>query len=168
MNQFNTYDHYPAFTIILSNLVPFVIYAIGAYIIYRLGLFWMVIYLPYILIMEIRLLKESCVNCYYYEKYCAFGKGKLSTLFFKKGTAEVFVKRKVSWLILLPDLLITLIPLLTGIALLLINFSWLILALLIVLAILTTGGNGFVRNTLACKFCRQRVIGCPAEQLFDK
>jgi hypothetical protein len=29
-------------------------------------------------------------------------------------------------------------------------------------------GNGFIRVSLACKFCRQRELGFPAEQLFDK
>lgn len=168
MKQFNTYEHYPVLTVILSNLVSFIIYAIGAYIIFQFCPLWMAFYLIYILILEIRLLKESCVNCYYHGKYCAFGKGKLSALLFKKGTTETFLKKEVTWLALLPDLLVSLVPLLLGIALLLIDFSWLALSLMITLVILTTVGNGFVRSNLACKFCRQRTIGCPAEQLFNK
>jgi hypothetical protein len=34
--------------------------------------------------------------------------------------------------------------------------------------LLTFIGNGLVRGSLACKYCKQREIGCPAEQLFNK
>jgi len=27
-------------------------------------------------------------------------------------------------------------------------------------------GNSYVRGSLACKFCRQRQLGCPAEKMF--
>ncbi|MFH1684097.1 MAG: hypothetical protein ABIA67_04360 [Candidatus Margulisiibacteriota bacterium] len=27
---------------------------------------------------------------------------------------------------------------------------------------------GYLRGSLACKFCKQRELGCPAEQLFSK
>jgi hypothetical protein len=119
-------------------------------------------------VLEIRVMKRSCVNCYYYGKYCAFGKGKISSLFFKKGTPKAFLKRKISWKDILPDFLVSIIPLIAGIVLLILNFNWLLLILIVLLAILTSAGNSFVRGSLACKFCKQREIGCPAEQLFNK
>ena len=68
----------------------------------------------------------------------------------------------------MPDFLVSLIPLGVGIALLVRSFSWLVLLLLIVLLGLASAGTGFVRGQLACKYCRQRELGCPAEQLFSR
>jgi len=36
------------------------------------------------------------------------------------------------------------------------------------LLLLATAGKGAVRSSLACKRCRQRELGCPAERLFAK
>ncbi|MCD4752981.1 MAG: hypothetical protein K8R40_07915 [Anaerolineaceae bacterium] len=168
IEQPETYENYPCWIIIISNLVSIVIYLIGAYIIYQLGIIWLLIYLLYIFGLEIRLMKKSCVNCYYYGKFCAFGKGKLSALFFKKGSPKAFRKDKITWKDILPDFLVSVIPLIVGIVLLILNFNWLILSLIILLVILTSAGSGFVRGSLACKFCKQRELGCPAEQLFNK
>jgi hypothetical protein len=29
-------------------------------------------------------------------------------------------------------------------------------------------GNAVVRSQLACRYCRQREIGCPAQRLFER
>ena len=162
------YENYPCWIILVSNLISISIYLIGAFIIFQLGLIWLLLYLIYIFGLEIRLLKNSCTNCYYYGKFCAFGKGKISSLFFKKGNPDKFTQRKITWKDILPDFLISLIPLIVGIVLLIINFNSLMLLLIVILVILTTTGSGFVRRSLACKFCKQRELGCPAEQLFNK
>ena len=162
------FENYPCRIMIFSNFVSILIYIIGAYIIFQLGIIWLIVYLLYILWLEIRLMKRSCVNCYYYGKFCAFGKGKLSSLFFKKGNAEAFFKDKLTWKNILPDFLVSITPIIIGVVLLILHFNWLILALIVLLIILTSVGNGFVRGSLACKYCRQREIGCSAEQLFKK
>jgi hypothetical protein len=168
MGESESFENYPCRTLIISNLISIGIYLIGAFILYQLGLGWLLIYLLYVLWLELRLLKTSCTGCYYYGKYCAWGKGKISSLFFKKGTSKKFIDGKITWKDIIPDFLVTLIPLIVGIALLIIKFDWLMLIILVVLVLLTTAGNGFVRGTLACKFCKQREIGCPAEQMFNK
>lgn len=163
-----TFENYPCSTILKSSLVSITIYLIGAYIIYQLGIVWLLLYLLCIIAFEIRLMKKSCANCYYYGKYCAFGKGKLSSLIVKKGNPEAFRNRKITWKSVLPDFLISLVPAIAGIALLISRFSWLTLLLVVLLLILAFAGNGFVRSSLACKYCKQRELGCPAERLFNK
>ncbi len=153
---------------LISNFVSVLIYVIGAYLIYQFGIIWLIIYLLYILVLEIRLMKRHCVDCYYYGKCCAFGKGKISSLFFKKGNPKRFIKNKITWKDILPDFLVSIIPIVAGIVLLIMKLSWQILILIILLTILMSAGNGFVRGSLACKFCKQREFGCPAEQLFNK
>jgi hypothetical protein len=69
---------------------------------------------------------------------------------------------------MIPDVLVSLIPLLIAIALMIVKFNLLILLATIIMISLTTIGNGFIRGNLTCKYCKQREIGCPAEQLFSK
>ena len=167
MNKIECYEDYPYWIIVVSNLLQLSIYTIGVIIIKPLGIIWVLIYLAYIILLEIRLLKKSCVDCYYYGKRCAFGKGKLCSLFFKKGNKESFAGN-FTWVDLIPDMLVAIIPLLIGIVTLIINFNWLLLSLVILLFLLVSTGNGLVRGSLACKYCKQREIGCPAEKLFNK
>ncbi|MFH0876534.1 MAG: hypothetical protein V1859_11460 [archaeon] len=168
MPHLKSYENYPCGIILISNLVSIVIYSIGAYILSQLGNIIVLFYILYLIALEINLMKSHCVNCYYYGKFCAFGKGKLSAVFFKKGNSKKFVEHKITWKELLPDLLVSLVPMVAGIVLLILKFNWIMLALIILLVVLTTVGNGFVRGNLACKFCKQKELGCPAEQLFNK
>ena len=167
MNKIECYENYPYWIIMVSNLLTLSIYTIGIIIIKPLGIIWLLIYLAYIIFLEIRLLKKSCVDCYYYGKLCAFGKGKLCSLFFKKGNKEGFTV-DFTWVDLIPDMLVAIIPIIIGIVMLIMNFNWLLLSLIILLFLLVSTGNGLVRGSLACKYCKQREINCPAEKMFNK
>jgi hypothetical protein len=162
------YDNYPYRFIIISNLLQYIIYIIGAYIIFLIGIVWLIPYFIYIVILEIRLLKKSCINCYYYGKLCAFGKGKVSSLFFKKGNPKKFIEYQINWIDIIPDLLVFLIPMVLGIYLVLTKFNFIILILVVLLFCLGFVGNGIIRGSIACKYCKQRELGCPAEKLFNK
>ena len=168
MKKENVFENYPLWIVFCSNFVSITIYLIGAFIIYQIGLIWLILYLIFILYLEFRLMKLHCVDCYYYGKTCAFGKGKISSIFFKKGRAEKFCKIKITWKNILPDFMVSLIPLIVGLILLIIKFDWFLLVLIILLILLAFVGNGFIRSNLACKYCKQRKIGCPAQKLFEK
>lgn len=168
MKESKYYEEYPPWIILFSNIVSVAIYAIGAFVMYRIGIVWLVLYILYIVLLEMRLLRKSCVNCYYYGKNCAFGKGKLSCLFFKKGNPAEFSKQQITWKDILPDFMVSVVPLVAGIVLLIMDFEWLFALLLLALLLLTFIGNGFIRGSLACRYCKQREIGCPAERLFSK
>jgi len=161
------YENYPLSFLLVSNLFQIAIYVIGAIILYHLGIFFLILYLIYVLFLEFRVMKKSCINCYYYGKYCSFGKGKIASVLFKKGNKD-FAKKEISWKDILPDFLVSIIPILIGIILLTIQLSWLILISIVMLLVLTFAGNALVRGNLACKFCKQRKLGCPAERLFNK
>lgn len=162
------YENYPFCVIAFSNLVSIIIYGIGAFIVYQLGLLLFVLYVLYIAFLEIRLLRCHCTICYYYGKKCAFGKGKLSSLFFKKGNPQEFCQKQMAWKDLIPDFLVSIIPLVIGTIILIRDFNWLILSLMITLILLASAGTGFIRSSLACKHCKQLDLGCPAAQLFSK
>ena len=163
------YENYPAWIVIVANALSLAIYSIGSIVVVRLGLQWLLIYLAFILVLELRLLGKSCVHCYYYGKRCAFGKGKLCSLFFKKGEApERFYNKKITWKELIPEMLVPFTPIIIGIILLINQFEWLLLLFIFVLFLLTSAGNGFVRSALACKYCKQQEVGCPASNFFLK
>jgi hypothetical protein len=162
------YDSFPVRVVILSNLVSILIYSSGFFITLQLGWIDSILYLLFILVLEYRLLSKHCVNCSYWGKTCGFGKGYISSLFFKRGDPSKFCKNNITWKDMIPDALVSLIPLLIAIVLMIIKFELILLFATIILIALTTIGNSFVRGTLTCKYCRQRETGCPAEQLFSK
>ena len=168
MNKDRYFENYPFCIVFSSILVSAAIYLIGAVIIYMTGLAWLILYLIFLGILEFRLMKGHCVKCYYFGKTCAFGRGKLSSIFFKKGNSNEFNKMNMTWKSILPDFLVSLIPLVTGIVLLIEDFDWILLSMVVLLIILTFAGNAFVRSQRACKYCKQRQRGCPAQKLFDK
>jgi hypothetical protein len=168
MQEPGCYENYPAIIVVTSNLVSLLIYGIGAYILYRFSLIWAIIYIVFIILLEIRLLGWHCVDCYYYGKTCAFGKGYLSSRIFPRGRPGQFNQRKMKLTDILPDFLVFIVPGLAGVLLLVQEFSWIILGLIILLVFLGFFGNALVRGQLACRHCKQRGIGCPAEQMFNK
>lgn len=162
------YASYPIRIWVLSNLFSLIIYGSGFLIISRVGLIFSFVYLIYILALEYRLIRYHCVNCYYYGKFCGFGKGRLSSWFFKQGETLNFCKGDMTWKDMIPDILVSLIPLVIGIILLIVKFDYVILSALLLLLVFTTFGNSFIRGKLTCKYCKQKELGCPAYVLFDK
>jgi hypothetical protein len=75
------HKNYPATTVIASNPVSFLNYGIGIYILFRFGLIRVIGNVLFILLLEFRLPGGHCMDCYYYGRTGAFGKGYLSSLF---------------------------------------------------------------------------------------
>lgn len=162
------HNNYPLRIVFLSNTVSFLIYGTGSFILIHLSWIITTLYLAYIFILEFRLIRNHCINCFYWGKTCGFGKGRLSSWIFKKGDTSKFCQKEMSWKNMIPDLLVTLIPLITGIVIIIIKFDFIILITVVLLLLLSTAGNGFIRGTLICKYCKQRELGCPADKLFNK
>ncbi|MBN1579835.1 MAG: hypothetical protein JXA89_03970 [Anaerolineae bacterium] len=168
MEQTNRYDTYPVWIVLVCNLVSIAIYVLGATILADFGWWVSGLYLLGCLWLEIRVLQKSCVNCIYYGKRCGTGKGRLCALLFKQGDPRIFAERTISWVDVLPDFLVSLVPLVGGIVLSFVAFSWLRLVAMFVLIGLAFGGSAALRGSLLCKYCKQGEIGCPAAQLFEK
>ena len=165
----SAHERYPTGTVLLSNALTFLTWTIGAYIIWTaLGIAFSLLFIAYCILIELNLLRRSCVSCYYYGKTCFSGRGRCCSALFKRGNAGDFAGREITWVDMLPDILVSVIPITCGIGVMIVDFSWLVLALLLALVGLTTMGNALVRGRLACKYCRQRTLGCPAERLFQK
>ena len=168
MENNKTYEDFPIWIPLLSCVLSLAIYALGAYIFWFLYIPLTAAYIIYCLWIEYRILRFSCVNCYYYGKTCGLGRGKLCAMLLKKGNPERFIEKEIAWKDLIPDFLVLIFPLIGGIIILISDFNWLILVLMVILVILSMGGNAVIRGSLACKYCKQKELGCPAEQLFNK
>jgi len=166
MEKNNCYENYPFSTVLLSMLFESLIYASGAFIMYILSPWAMLVYLLFLGYSQYSLFKNSCSNCYNYGKICFSGKGKIAALFFKKGDPDAFTNKKITPLDLIPDMLLSFVPVITAIYLMIRSFNFAILTALIILLLLTFWGNAFIRSRLACPNCHQRELGCPAERMF--
>ncbi|NQT02170.1 MAG: hypothetical protein HQ580_09115 [Planctomycetes bacterium] len=168
MQNNKAYENFPLWIPLLSWVLSLSIYALGAYIFRLLYIPLSAAYIIFCLWIEYRILRFSCVNCYYYGKTCGLGRGKLCALLFKKGNPESFIEKKIAWKDLIPDFLVLIFPLIGGIVILIKDFTWLILVLMVVLVMLSMVGTAFIRGSFACKYCKQKELGCSAEQLFNK
>ncbi|MBN2223884.1 MAG: hypothetical protein JW765_04330 [Deltaproteobacteria bacterium] len=163
-----TFSSYPLRYVLLSNALSLSIYALGAVIIAPVGWWAVGLYLLLCLGLEVNVLARSCVDCAYYGKTCAFGKGRVCGLFFNRGDPARFAAREISWTALIPDFMVFLIPAVVGVVLLVMDFVWWRAALIGLLLAVSFAGNAAVRSSFACKYCKQRETGCPAEKLFSK
>jgi hypothetical protein len=164
----STFENYPLRMVAPTVLVQLAIYVLGGILVLRFGAAFPAVYAACILGLEYRVLQNSCRSCSYYGKTCCFGRGRLCTLVLGKGDPEKFAEREIGWTDVLPDFLVSTVPLLAGIILLVIRFDALLLAEVMALALLAFPATGFIRKAWACRFCRQREAGCPAEQLFAR
>lgn len=162
------HDSCPIWMAILSVLLTLLIYVLGVLILIRASIILAMIYILYCVWVELRVLTKSCVNCCYYGRVCGLGKSVLCTMLFKRGDPDKFLNRKISWLHVLPDLLVTVVPLLVGVVLLIVHVRWSTAFLMVLLFLLSFVGTAVLRGSLTCKYCKQRKLGCPAEQLFSK
>ena len=161
-------QRYPFYIVFLSVLHSIGVYFLGSLILYLLFPWLIIPFVFYIIFLEYRLLRYSCTSCYYFGKTCAFGKGSLSALFFRKREASEFSEKCISWKHLAPELLLTIVPLFIATYLLITSFSWIVLISMLLLFLFSSVGNSYIRGQLACAHCRQKELGCPAFDLFNK
>jgi small-conductance mechanosensitive channel len=163
------YDGYPVGLIILANILILAVYVSSAYILFALSLITGILYVTYLVLLELYFLKEGCIHCCYYGNLCAFGKGAVAALFFKAGDPEKFCERELGFKDFIPQVLVVLIPLIVGIALLISRgFNLLILTAMIYPVFSWFVVNPILYGKLACIHCKQGSICCPAFKFFTK
>jgi hypothetical protein len=166
MQEKESFESFPLWIVILCGSITISIYALGAYVLAGFGILAVILYVLYCLGVEWMVLRRSCVDCYYYGKRCGLGRGRLCSVLLKKGDPRRFVDRHVSWADMLPDFLVAILPIAGGVVLSIRDFVWLRVAALALLVVLSFAGNAVSRGVLACRYCKQRDIGCPAANLF--
>jgi hypothetical protein len=168
MKKIKPYENFPLWMPFVAVIVSIIGYFLGALILSGFGLLFVALYLIYCLFIELLVIFRSCKDCYYYGKICGLGKGKIAPLFTKKGKPKRFLEKKISWYDLIPDFLVGIIPIIGGLILLVNDFSFITLGLIILIVIIFFGGAGFIRGSFACKYCKQKELGCPAQKIYSK
>ena len=166
-----TFEKYPAWMILVYYLASFSVYLAGLYLVYLIWPVFAIFLFVYIIYLEISVLREGCVRCYYYGKRCVCGKGKVAKIFMKKDEKRKFYERKITMKDMIPSFLPMIITLIAGIYLVVqglpaINF--LVIGIAVWPLIVTFFGNPIVYGKLACPHCKQRELGCPACDFFMK
>lgn len=168
MKKTSRYEDFPLWIPLIAVLVSVISYGIGAMILSGFGIIFALLYIIYCIFVELYVIFRSCKDCWYYGRICGLGKGKIAPLFVKKGDTKKFADRDISTVHLIPDFMLVIFPLIGGVILLVLDFSFVLLGLLIILAIIFFSGTALIRGTFACKYCKQKDIGCPADEIFNK
>jgi hypothetical protein len=168
MEKPSTFTSFPLGYVVITNAANLLTYGLGAVIVAVMGWWAVVAYLVFCVAFELDIMARGCVDCYYYGKTCAYGKGRLCALLFSRGDPKRFAAREISWAALVPDFLIFLVPAVVGAVYLFIGFAWWRAALIGALLVVFAFRSVAVHILFSCRFCRQREIGCPAEKLFSK
>ncbi len=163
-----TYENYPWHIVAIVNLITFTLYGVGIYLLYVIMPLLALIYIFYLIYLEIQFYKKRCTCCYYYGKTCAFGKGRIAAVLFKKDNDREFSNRQICFKDILPQMFISIIPVVSGIYLLIKDFNWLVVALTVWPFVVMFAGNPVIYGKLACRSCRQGELGCPAQEFFKK
>lgn len=155
----------PKSGIIVGNMVMMAWIALGTvacWLLYPLAA-W--IYLPAAVVLVFVVLRGLvCTNCYYYGKWCPIGWGKLSALFFKKGSVERFGTSAGVRLAPMVYGLLSLVPIVLIVVALVREFS-VAGVVVLVLLLVVFAYSGAVSRTRACTHCKMRLIcpGCAAK-----
>jgi hypothetical protein len=155
---------YPWYIIILRWIILSIIFALGIYIIYQLSQILAWIYILYSVFgLTLVLPLVRCVHCYYYDRWCNVGWGKMAKYLFKKGNQEEYISKYPFAILLYP---LWLFPLLIAIILLLRgrNLVSLISLLAYVLLLII---EKLVLRFVACQNCHQKNF-CPALPFREK
>ncbi len=153
-------EEHPTGQIIVGNLAMLLIVALGTiacfYIYVPLALIYPIFSL---LMIYVVLRKIVCTNCYYYNKKCPIGWGKLAALLFKQGKIENFNKSIGLKIAPLFYSLMMIVPIILIIISIYWLFSWIKIIILILLFLLMIY-SGSISRKMSCSNCKMRLI-CP-------
>ena len=158
-SQVVRFDRYPLAIAILENSVWFSIYALGSVLFLQLETWTAGAFAAYcVLSMYLVIPKLICTHCSYFGSICHSGQGRIASLLFTKSDQTTFSAHFRSMTLAAP---VFLAPLIAGLALTLIRFSWQILGTTLVFGVLALWCSRMVTLRLGCPHCKQQPI-CPA------
>ena len=160
MNERNEiYNNFPWSTPFLENMVWLGVYLLGSAIFAIISLWVSAAYFVYCLVsMYLLIPRFVCTHCSYYGMTCHSGQGRLAALLFSKRDTELFSSCFKNMRFAAP---VFLAPLVTGLILSFLHFSWGCVASTIGFGILALGCTRMVTKRLGCPHCGQKPI-CPA------
>jgi len=166
-----TFEKYPVWMILVYYFFSVSVYLAGLYLVFLIWPLFSLLFFVYIVFLEVQVLREGCVRCYYYGKRCVCGKGRIAKVFMKKDEKRKFGEKEVKMKDMIPSMLPMIITLIAGIYLVILslpNINFIVIGIAVWPLIVTFFGNPIVYGKLACPHCKQRELGCPACEFFMK
>ncbi|RLD60579.1 MAG: hypothetical protein DRJ01_09405 [Bacteroidetes bacterium] len=108
----NGKDSYSIITIIFENIAFILNWSLAFYLLMPFKFHGIsllsFIYLLILIVVQILLKKHNCTSCFYYDKWCHLGWGKLSSFLFKQDSGNVIIGMRLSfsYILQLPVILI--------------------------------------------------------------
>jgi len=111
--------------------------------------------------VQVLLKKHNCSGCYYYDKLCHLGWGKISSAFFKQDSGDLKVGSKLSLFYIMPPPIILITSIIFDVVEKVLWMYWAFLVLYLVLNIVT-----FPLRKKSCGLCvmRQVCVGSAVKQ----
>ncbi len=145
--------------LILSNFLNMSTYTLGTILIYFLNLYYAILYILFCIIAVILFWKFICSYCPSFGRArCSSGYGRAAAYLFKKGETRKFSKMFKLYIPFLS--LIWFLPLISGIYLLLSEFSWTQIIILILFIIISFIILPYYSRIHSCKKCPNKKV-CP-------
>lgn len=151
------YEQYPLRVVLLRNLMDVGVYALGAAIVSGFGPWAAAGYLVYCGAAMVWILRFRCAYCYYYGKRCHAGGGLACARVFRKRDEAQFAARMKYAAAIFPAWTV---PVVSGVTLLVLDFRWPLLVLVVVFIPYTFILNVAVMRRLGCAR-RKQSHDCP-------
>ena len=153
------YESFPKTTVAYNLLTLGGAIVVGMVVLAQLGIWFVIGYLALLALTGYGMLALICARCYYYDRRCATGVGKVVALLFEKGQEEEFGQTASQKAILPLLAVVLLLPVVGGIASLAVGYSTLrLVSLIALLALLAAGLAPHPR--LVCSHCKLAEKGC--------
>ena len=160
-------ESFPMYQIIGENLLYLAMWVLAGYLLWPI---WTPLGLPLLTIIwavlvvavQILLKKHNCSGCYYYDKLCHLGWGKISSAMFKQDSGDPNTGMKLSLFYIVPPPVIFLTSLIFAITKSPTFVYWFILALFVIL-----NAAAFPLRKKGCSLCAMREA-CPGSAAKSK
>jgi len=153
-------ERYPTGAIIFGNVMMLLWFALGTAACWLLSPVAAGAYLATAVVMVYFVLRRLvCTNCHYYDRWCSLGWGKLAARLFARGDPANFATCLGTRIAPATYALLMLVPLGLGLMAVARNFSYLGVAVLVLLFAVSFHSS-FIARRRTCARCRMRLI-CP-------
>ena len=160
-------EFFPISWILCENIIYLTMWVMAGYLLWpiwnpfdlpMLTIVWVIL----VAVIQVLLKKHNCSGCYYYDKPCHLGWGKISSAMFQQDSGDPKTGMKLTFFYILPPPLIFLASLIYSIVNRPISGYWIILALYTILNLLS-----FPIRKKGCGLCAMRE-GCPGSAAKSK
>ncbi len=153
-------ESFPFSWIVGENLLYIALWGISGYLLWPI---WIVAGLPVltiiwailVVVVQILLKKHNCSGCYYYDKWCHLGWGKMASTLFEQDSGDPKLGMKLAFFYILPPPLILIAAIAAGLLKDVSGLYWFMTGVFVVL-----NGLTFPIRKTGCGQCAMRK-GCP-------